>query len=127
MSVLLVSKLTKKGRRIGPRPPSSPGLSSRLLASNLQLDGIHRDLLPVLVPELELHYPIHQCEQRVIIPPPDIPAGVELGSPLPNQDVAGGHFFATIALHAQILWVAGPTVPAGAYAFFVCHVFLSPA
>src|SRR5215213_10064920 len=88
-------------------------------------DRIDRDLPPVLVLELELDDTVHQGEQGVIVAPAHVLARVELGAPLADDDVARNHLLATEPLDAEILRVAGPPVPAGAYALLVCHGCLS--
>src|SRR5688500_20202938 len=91
------------------------------------LGWIDRYLLPVLVLELEPNHAVDQGEQGVVIGPAHVLAGVELGASLPDDDVAGDHLLTTIALHAQILGVAGPPIAARAYALLVCHMRLNPA
>src|SRR3954464_13904093 len=109
-----VFQVDKKGTRIGSASPliASVGRSGR---RGLRL-GIDRHLAAVLVPELELDHAVDQGKQRVVVGPTDVSAGVELGAPLPDEDVSRHDFLATVSLDAEVLGVAGPAVPAGAYA-----------
>ena len=96
-----------------PVPPDLP--------DSVSFSRVNRNTLPVLVAELELDYSVDQGEQRVIVCPPDVAARVKLGAALAHQNVAGTDLFAAVALHSEILGIAGPAVPAGAYPFLVCH------
>ncbi len=87
---------------------------------------VDRHLLPVLVLELEFHDPIHEGEQRVIVRPAYVSAGVKFGAPLADQDIPGDDFFPSIPLYTQVLGIARPAVPAGAYTLLMCHM-LNPA
>src|SRR5688572_29621736 len=91
------------------------------------LRRIDRDLLPVLVLVLEPDDPIDQREQGIVVRSPDVLSGVEPGAALADQDVAGEYLLPAIALHAEVLRIAGPPVPAGAYALLVCHVLPQPS
>src|SRR4051812_18749963 len=117
-------KLTKRGRRLAPRPQllAPDSLAPDFLAPSLH--GIDGHLLPVLIPELEFDHTVDQGEQRVIVGPPNVPAGVELGAALAHQDVPRNDLLAPVALNTEILRIAGPAIPAGAYAFLMCHCFL---
>ena len=70
---------------------------------------------------LESDDPVDLGEERIVSPQPYIPTGMELGPTLPNDDAASLDRLPTISFHAKKLRVAVPTVPAGAYAFFMCH------
>src|SRR6266568_4079521 len=46
----------------------------------------------------ELDAPVDQREQGVVLPPPDVQAGIEPGAALPDQDVARAHRLAAETL-----------------------------
>ncbi len=62
-----------------------------------------------------------QCEYRVVISHSHAFSGVEFGTTLPNDNVAGMNAFATEFLNAATLSVGVPTVTAGTLTFFMCH------
>ena len=65
-------------------------------------DGLNRHKLPTVgATSQKLHMAIGFCEQRVVPSAAYIGAGVKLGAALPDNDVAGAHELAAIALHAQ--------------------------
>src|SRR5215207_6159077 len=115
-------KKAGRGSRHAPRA----GASARSARGDLE-GRVHRHLLPILVLELELHDAVDQSEQGVVVGATNILPGMELGAPLPYENVPRDHLLAAVALDAEILRVAGPAVPAGAYALLVCHGSLSRA
>src|SRR5215210_6727249 len=121
--VLLNHIRKKAGRRSRHAPRGSTARSARG-----DLEGrVHRHLLPILVLILELHDAGDEREQRIVIGAPNILPGMELGAALPHEDVPRDDLLAAVALDAEILGIAGPAVPAGAYALLVCHGSLSRA
>jgi hypothetical protein len=52
---------------------------------------------------VERHSALGKSEQRVIPPHPDIVAGVELGSPLTNENIAGNDNLAAKSFDAKPL------------------------
>jgi len=56
----------------------------------------------------------------------DVLAGVELGTPLPNQNVSSDDSLATVTLYSAALAVGITTVAAGALTFFMCHGTFTP-
>ena len=60
------------------------------------------DMLAVLGALGLKHYlSVNQCEKGVVLAAADIGAGMELGSTLANQDIAGNHKLACVFLYAQ--------------------------
>src|SRR5512135_557088 len=88
---------------------------------------IDRDLLSVLVLELELHHAVHQREKRVIVGAAHVPSRVEPGAALAHDDASGAYDLAAVALHAEILRGAVPAVPTRADTLLVSHPILSRA
>ena len=84
------------------------------------LYGVDRNQL-TLCPSFEGHNAISSGEEGVVAAPPNIPARVEFRAPLPDDDSTGPDLLATVPLHAETFRIAVPTVPARAYAFFMCH------
>ena len=54
---------------------------------------------------VEANGPVHQREQRVVVPHADVFAGVPLRPTLTNQNIAGSNTFAAEFLHATSLGV----------------------
>jgi hypothetical protein len=54
----------------------------------------------------ELHRPIAECEEGVVVADADAGAGIELGTALADQDHAGLDDFACVALDAEPLGIA---------------------
>src|SRR5690606_361760 len=105
------------------RDPKVPALSSAATATagRSVRRGVDRDELPRAAAPLETHHAIDQREQRVILPAAHVLARVELGSTLPDQDVAGKDVLPAEALHAEPLRVRVAAVPAGADSLLVRH------
>jgi hypothetical protein len=99
----------RKNRRNGPQT-----------AAEKLFYWINRHMLAVTA-GFESNDSIYLGEERIVSTQPHIPTGMELGTTLPNDDAASLDRLSTISLHAEKLRVAVPTVPAGAYAFFMCH------
>jgi len=74
----------------------------------------------------ELDLALHQSEQRVVATATDAITGVEVGTALPNENLARVNELATEPLHAETLSVGVATVPARRRTFLVCHDCLSP-
>src|SRR5688572_9181546 len=89
-----------------------------------RIDG---DLLAVLVLELEPHHPADQREQGIVAGPSHVLAGMKPGAALRDENAAGRHRFAPVALHAEVLGIAVASVPAGTDALLVCHGYLTRA
>lgn len=81
---------------------------------------VNRHLLAVAA-GLEGYHTIYLGKESVIPSPAHIPARMELGATLPNDDAASLDLLSTISLHAKKLRVAVPPVSARAYALFMCH------
>src|SRR5690606_1561965 len=64
-------------------------------------------------------------EQRVVAAAADVGAGVELGAPLPNEDLAGVDDLAAEALHTEALRGGVAPVPRRGGALLVSHGGLS--
>src|SRR5690606_9163302 len=84
-------------------------------------DRIDRAVLPGAAPPLEADHAVDQREQRVVLPAAPVLDRMELGSPLPDQDVAGQDELPAETLHAEPLRVRVAAVPAGADSFLVRH------
>lgn len=65
------------------------------------LGGLYANVTAILCLPSELHRSADFREQRVVISETDVLAGVELCSPLADQDLAGLHELAVEPLHAQ--------------------------
>src|SRR5205814_3261535 len=109
------------------KPPHVRGLELQRLLELLASDregalGIDADLvsLPILV--LELHYSVHESEDRIIGSETDVGARMKPGAVLPNDDVAGAHALAAEPLHTLVLRVAVAAVARGADSFLMCHL-----
>ena len=72
-------------------------------------------------PLLEGDDAVRRGEEGVIPTLTDVPARVDFGAPLADDDSTSLNLLATETLHAETLCIAIPTVPTGAYAFFMCH------
>src|SRR4051794_25549083 len=75
---------------------------------------------------VELHDAIDQREQRVVRAQANAAPRMELGPPLPHQDVAGDYLFSGVALHATSLPVGIAAVAARSLAFLMSHCSKSP-
>jgi len=84
------------------------------------LCGIHRDQL-AFSPSFEGHHTISFGKEGIVTAPPDVPARVEFGAPLPDDDSPGSDLLAAVPLYAKTFRVAVSTVSARTYAFFMCH------
>src|SRR3954453_18310577 len=115
----------KKAGRSSRHAPRA-GAAARSARGGLER-RVHRHFLPILVLVLELHDAGDECEQRIVIGAPNILPGMKLRPALPHEDVPRDDLLAAVALDAEILGIAGPAVPAGAYALLVCHGSLSRA
>lgn len=96
-----------------PAPIRILGRSSR--------SRVHADLFAVFAATLEGHNAIHQRKQGVIVTTAHIVAGVNLGATLTDQDVAGAHDLAAVALHTQALGIRVATVTSTTSTFLVSH------
>lgn len=70
---------------------------------------------------VELHFSRSQGEKSEVPAQTDVVAGVVLGAPLAEDDVAGQHGFAAKLLDAEALAVAVSSVLGSSLSFFVCH------
>ena len=80
---------------------------------------MHAHLLVKLALALEAHDTIHLGKEGVILADAHVQAGMHLGAPLTNQDVAGQHELAISPLRAQALGLAVAAVTGGAHTFFM--------
>src|SRR6202012_4267612 len=101
------------------KAPPKRGLRCNV-AGELTLDDVDETAV-VLAAHLEFDGAVDQREQRVVAPQAHAGTGMELGSALTHDDVAGFNSLAAVDLHAEILRVRIATVAAGTYAFFMCH------
>ena len=69
----------------------------------------------------EFHGALAQCEQGIVFATADGLAGMEVGTTLANDDVAGDDVLATEALHAKSLGMRVAAVTGGAKTFFMSH------
>ena len=99
----------RKNRRNGPQT-----------AAEKLLYRVNRHMLAVAA-GLKGYHSIYLGKESIVSTQAHIPAGMELGATLPNDDAASLDRLSTISLHAKKLRVAVPTVAAGAYTFFMCH------
>src|SRR5690606_41808960 len=60
-------------------------------------------------------------EQGVVLADADVVAGVVLGAALADDDVAGEHELAAVALHAEAFRFRVAAVARATTGFFVCH------
>jgi hypothetical protein len=66
-----------------------------------------------------------QREQGVIPTPADTVAWVEVGTALPDDDLAGVHLLAAEPLDAEPLRIGVPTIASRGRSLFMCHVVAS--
>ena len=71
---------------------------------------VNRDHLAVLAHALELHFAVDQSKQSVVLPLTDIVAGVDLGSALSEQHVAGFYELTVGSLRTNTLGFVISTV-----------------
>jgi hypothetical protein len=69
----------------------------------------------------ELHAAVDLREERVVLPETDVQTGTEPAAALTDEDRSSRHDVAVVALHAQALRVAVPTVTRAALTLFCCH------
>src|SRR4051812_5347329 len=97
----------------------------RLVLGGLGCKWVDADPEPLLVLVLEFHMAIDRGEQRVVRGATHVPAGMELGAALNDDDRPGPHEFPTETLHAQVLRIRIAPVARRADAFFMSHAILS--
>ena len=73
----------------------------------------------------EVHRARSHREQGVILADADIRTGVEVGTPLAHDDLAGVDLLTAETLHAEALGVRVATVP-GARSTFLCAMVQAP-
>src|SRR5690606_41249100 len=111
----------EKARSAGASIPRRSRTPRTIAGPRSGRDRIDRDVLPGAAPPLEADHAVNQREQRVVLPAAHVLARMELGSPLPDQDVAGQDELPAETLHAEPLRVRVAAVPAGADSFLVRH------
>src|SRR5699024_1287384 len=77
------------------------------------------NLLAILAQALELDGAVLQSEQGVVAALADVDAGMDVGAPLANQDVAGQNELTVGTLDAQTLGLGVTAVTGGADALLV--------
>lgn len=87
--------------------------------------GIDADPFFISSNPLELHDAGNLGEECIIASDSNIQTGMDAGSPLPDQDIAGQNLLAPEPLDPQTLGMAVSAVSGGADSFFMCH-FLTP-
>jgi len=108
--MVLIPTSKKKG------PPCEHRRDGPFENAAVLLDGIDRNLLAVSA-NLKGHDAVDLGEKRVVTSLPDIPARMELGSTLTDDDAAGQDRFTSISFDTQELRVAVPPVSTGAHTF----------
>ncbi len=91
----------------------------KLCLSLLGNDVVDAHALSVLAYSLKFHFPVHLGEQGVVAAAADVDAGMDLGSSLANQDVAGQNELTVRSLDAEALGLAVTAVLSGTDAFFM--------
>jgi hypothetical protein len=86
-----------------------------------------RDSLTRLADHVELYPSRFQREERIVPAAADIVAGMELGSPLTDDDFARIDQFAAKPFHSEPLCVAVAAVSGTTRTFFMCHNPKSPS
>src|SRR5690606_20829249 len=105
-----------------------PPLVGKLLVAESRVSDLgrhHADCLAAAVTAV-LHGACGQCEKRVVSAASNIHAGVELGPPLPDQDLTGLDDLAAVALHPEVLRVRVAAVARAGSALLVCHDYSGP-
>src|SRR5690606_113943 len=110
---------TKKAPRCGAFVPTAAGLLLQ------RLDADRAALLLAL--DGETHLAVDQREQRVVLAPADVLAGMEAGAALAHDDRARADGLAAVGLDAEHLRLGIAAVPGGTAALFLCHVCSSLA
>src|SRR5699024_195803 len=89
------------------------------ICAQLLSDLDNGDLLAILAQALKLHLAALEGEQGVVAALAHVDAGMDMGAPLANQDVAGQDELAVAPLHAQALGLGITAVAGGADALLV--------
>src|SRR5689334_16378323 len=84
-------------------------------------DRDHMHLLARLAEARELHLPVDEREQRVVLAAADVQARMHDGATLANEDHARSHGFTTELLHTQPLSLRLAAVLGRGLTFFVSH------
>src|SRR5204863_6626986 len=72
--------------------------------SSLLLSRDHADrLFVVRAPETELDLAVHLCEKGMVLPDPDVVAGVNTGTALADNDASRGYDLTAVAFDAETL------------------------
>jgi hypothetical protein len=86
-------------------------LAYKSLRHNLcRVLGVDADLFISFAHPLKSDETINLGEESVVFPDPDIVSGMELGTPLPDQNAACGYQLATEPFHTQTLGITVPAV-----------------
>ena len=88
-------------------------------SGRLLLDSVNADFLAILAHSLELDVAVDESEEGVIRTLADVVAGMDVGSALLHQNVAGQHELSVGALHAKALGFGITAVLGGAHTFFM--------
>lgn len=106
-------------RAVWPAPP----VQNLLLLCSCSSNDVH---YATAAASTKLNRTGLQGEQGVVATAANACTGVEVGSTLADDDLAGGNYLTTEALDAQVLCVGVTTVASGTRAFFVCHLKCLP-
>jgi hypothetical protein len=99
------------------------GLLQYRLIRQLTLCRLYAHCFAVMWPtDLKYNVAIGFGEQGVVAAQADIAAGVEFGTTLAHQDVAGCNQLAAVAFHAEAFTFRLATVAGTARCFLMCHI-----
>jgi hypothetical protein len=99
-------------------PARDPGCQTLGL---LLLYGINRSSLAILADTLISEDTVLECEQRIVAADADIDTGMDAGSALSVQDVAGLDKLSVCSLGTKSLGIGVTAVLGGAHSFMVCE------
>src|SRR5687768_1280422 len=97
----------------------------RAVAGTLGL-GVDRDLLAVAALALEPDDAVREGEQRVVLPQPDVRAGMDARAALADQDVTGANPLAAEPLDAEPLAGGIAPVPGRPHPLLMRHRSIPP-
>jgi hypothetical protein len=92
-----------------------------LVIGRLRSGTVGRYHVHAMASFVEVHFAVHQCEQRPVTACSHIGAGDELRATLPDQDAAGCYKFTAKAFYAQPLAYTVPSVTDTSLTFLMCH------
>ena len=106
---------------LGTGSPYVPGTDYANLHAALSCLRLDADLFSALVETFEGDDSIDQCEEGVVPCALDIVAGMNTGTPLPDENTSSGYKLAAEGLHSQALPLAVTAVSGASNPFFMRH------